>query len=183
MMHLKRFFLINNIFIFILATLFGLFFLPSAQASTTDGTIVTGGDIGFAWSNNAGWVNFGDTNGNVHVTDVKLTGDAWSKRRGWLNLQPTNSGVTNNGNGVLAGSAWGSSLGWVNFSGVTIDANGRFHGQATGVTIGTLTFDCDNCNVQTDWRPASSRVTASGGSVARSSPFSKIRPRVISYFG
>lgn len=142
----------------------------TALASTTVGTVVSGGTNGYAWSNQAGWINFAATNGNIQVTDAGLTGYAWNSNYGWINLSPTNSGVHNDGNGNLSGYAWGSSVGWVNFSGVTIDTNGKFHGQASGSIIGTLTFDCANCSVVTDWRPQSARslstpatLTPSGG--------------------
>lgn len=129
-----------------------------AHASTTDGTIDT--TLKYAWSNNVGWINFSPTNGDVHVTDSRLTGYIWDSHSGSINLAPTNGGVTNDGEGTLGGYAWSTGLGWINFSGVTIDSNGRFHGQATGTSIGILTFDCTHCAVVTDWRPVSVRTPA-----------------------
>src|SRR3989344_4787024 len=81
-----------------------------ALASQTDGTILTGANAGFAWSDNIGWVNFGASSGNVHLTDSGLTGYAWSDKSGWISLQPTNGGVTNS-DGTLLGYAWGTGLG------------------------------------------------------------------------
>lgn len=130
-----------------------------AIASGTDGTIISGGNAGYAWSNNGGWVNFAPTGGNIHITDTGITGYAWNQNYGWINMAPTNGGVTNNGNGILGGNAWGSSLGWINFSGVSVNSLGKFVGQASGAAIGTLTFDCANCSVVTDWRPVSARAT------------------------
>ena len=137
-----------------------LFLMPGirASASTSDGTILP--PYQYAWSNNSGWVNFGLSAGNVHVLANQLTGYAWAANHGWINLAPTNGGVTNNGIGGLGGWAWGEQLGWISFSGVTIDSSGRFHGQATGNVAGTITFDCDYCDVRTDWRPSSG---SSGG--------------------
>src|SRR3989338_2525548 len=86
----------------------GLVVSPS-YASQTDGTIITGGSAGFAWSTNVGWVNFGIANANVHVTDTGMTGSPWSSLRGWINLTTSNSGLTNNAEGTLGGYAWGSS--------------------------------------------------------------------------
>ncbi len=158
----------------LLLFLTALFLAKPVFASTTDGTISTGN----AWSANIGWIKFAATNGNVHVTDAGLTGHAWSDLYGWIKLNPTTSGVTNNGEGVLSGSAWGANIGWINFSGVTINSNGVFSGTATGDNTGAINFSCANCLVQTDWRPASARssgqqsngtafpVTASGGSGA-----------------
>ena len=150
-----------------------LFLMPGirASASTSDGTILPG--YTYAWSNNSGWVNFGLSAGNVHVLANQLTGYAWAANHGWINLAPTNGGVTNNGIGGLGGWAWGEQLGWISFSGVTIDSNGRFHGQATGNVAGTITFDCDYCDVRTDWRPTS---TSSGGPVPPEPPASTSTP-------
>ena len=141
-------------------TLF-IFTAPLARASETDGTIATGGNAGFAWSNNLGWVNFGIANGNIHITDSGIIGYAWNANDGWINMKPTNGGVTVAANGVLSGYGWGSGLGWINFSGVSINSSGKFVGQATGSILGTLTFDCTNCDVRTDFRPANFRTTPS----------------------
>ena len=131
-----------------------LFLAQPVFASTTDGTISTGD----AWSTNIGWLNFAATNGNVHVTDSVLTGYVWSRLYGWIKLNPANSGVTNNAEGTLSGSAWGENIGWINFSGVTISSAGLFAGTATGDNTGSINFSCTNCLVQTDWRPASTRT-------------------------
>ncbi len=131
----------------------GLMSLPLlALASTTDGTIDS--TYKYAWSENIGWVNFGTAAGNVHITDSALTGYAWSENYGWINLNPSTSGVKNNGEGALSGQAWGENLGWINFSGVGIDYNGNFSGSASGTVSGRVSFDCANCQVKTDWRPA-----------------------------
>ena len=119
----------------------------------------------YAWSENAGWITFGEPDGNVHVTDSLLSGSAWSANFGWIVLNPAAAGVMNNGEGVLSGQAWGENTGWVDFSGVTIDANGYFLGQANGVTTGQISFNCLNSlscgssdfKVRTDWRPRSAR--------------------------
>ncbi len=130
-----------------------------AYASETNGTILTPtANDGYAWSNQAGWVNFNTTNGNISITDSGITGYAWNSNYGWINMSPTNGGVTVAANGALSGYAWGSSLGWINFSGASINSSGKFVGQATGSIIGTLTFDCTNCSVITDYRPSSFRT-------------------------
>lgn len=140
-----------------LVSLLLVFLLPhGVRASQTDGTIDA--TLKYAWSNNAGWINFGAGSGNLHVTDTSLTGYAWSGNYGWIYMTPTNGGVTNNGEGDLGGFAWGAALGWIDFSGVSIDGTGNFHGTATGSIVGTLTFDCANCTVSTDWRPVSVRT-------------------------
>ncbi len=58
-----------------------------AFASITDGTIDS--TYKYAWSENTGWLNFGTTEGNVHVTDSALTGYAWAENIGWINLNPS----------------------------------------------------------------------------------------------
>jgi len=137
-------------------------FLPAAVlASTTDGTILLGHQ--YAWSSKSGWLNFGLSTGNVHVTDSRLSGYIWSGNNGWINLAPSNGGVSNTNAGILSGSAWGENLGWINFSGTTIDTSGRFHGTATGDLSGTVNFDCAFCDVTTDWRPETARIICGNG--------------------
>ncbi len=135
------------------------FLVKPVFASSDDGTISTGN----AWSSKIGWVNFAAASGNVHVTDVGLTGGAWNNLYGWIKLNSAGSGVKNNSEGVLSGSAWGVNIGWVDFSGVSIDANGVFSGTASGANVGTLNFSCAHCLVQTDWRAVSVRNAGQPG--------------------
>jgi len=132
--------------------------IPMVFASTTDGTV-----SGYAWSDQIGWINFGTTNGNVHITDSLVTGYAWNENTGRINLAPTTSGVANNSEGTLSGYAFAEGTGWINFSGVTVNSSGVFSGTATGDNNVTIYFSCNNCNVSTDWRPASSRSSGSTG--------------------
>ena len=141
-------------------------------ASTADGTV-----SGYAWSDKAGYINFGTSAGNIHVLDGSLSGYAWSSNYGWINLSPTQGGVSNDSEGNLSGYAWGENLGWIDFSEVTINSSGLFTGTAVGENSGTINFSCNNCNVTTDWRPASSRNTTpnnngggGGGSSGYASP-------------
>ncbi len=124
-------------------------------ASTSDGTIDSVSK--YAWADSGGWVNFGNSQGNVHVTDTAITGNAWVDNYGWIKLDATQSGVTNDGEGNLAGSAWGANMGWVDFENVTINSSGQFTGTASTDSIGEINFDCAHCQVITDWRPASVR--------------------------
>jgi hypothetical protein len=155
-----------------------VFLFPIASfASTSDGTIINQ----YAWGENVGWVNFLTTNGNIHVTDTAITGYAWDKNFGWINFAPTYSGVKNDGAGNLSGSAWSAGGGWINFDNVSINNSGKFEGIASGSVYGQLTFDCDHCNVTTDWRPSTTRATqvrstGDGGSfVANSTMQGEIR--------
>ena len=135
--------------------------LPAiAMASETDGTIDTTNK--YAWGENTGWVNFRAQDGNIHVTDSAVTGYAWDANYGWINFAPDQSGVMNDGAGNLSGFAWSAGGGWIDFSSVTINSSGQFTGIASGSVYGRLTFDCDNCNVTTDWWPASARSSDSG---------------------
>jgi Putative peptidoglycan binding domain len=136
-------------------------------ASTTDGTV----DLinKWAWSENAGWIDFAATSSNVHITDTTLTGYAYAENIGWIsfNCSNTNScatnayAVTNNGEGALSGYAWGENTGWVHFApssgGVTISSSGFFTGTAYSENIGWIVFNTDH-PVTTDWRPSSSRA-------------------------
>ncbi len=150
--------------IFVNLIIVAIAFIPAVSlASTTNGTIQNQ----YAWGENVGWVNFLPTDGNIHITDSVITGYAWDKNYGWINFAPTQSGVVNDGDGNLSGYAWSTGGGYINFSGVVINSSGKFTGIASGVTYGQLTFDCDQCNVTTDWRPSSVRpvtTTSSSGS-------------------
>ena len=138
------------------------------HASETSGTITGGANVGYAWSNQIGWINFGCDNCNVHVTDAGITGYGWNDAYGWINLSPDTGGISVADDGSLSGGAWGESTGWIYFSGVSISSVGEFTGQATGDGIGILTFDCNNCSVTTDYIPHDFRdtqepATSSGG--------------------
>jgi len=137
----------------------------TALASATDGTIDA--THRYAWSENAGWVDFGSVAGNVHVTDTALTGSAYGENIGWITLNPpTYGGVTNDGAGNLSGYAWSENAGWVDFSKVTIGTDGVFAGDAYGPNIGWIAFGTGNNEVLTDWRPASVRTPAPAPAVA-----------------
>ena len=161
---------INQISIFFICILFSIFYFLNSNivfASTTDGTIDN--TYKYAWSENAGWVNFGCSSCNVHIIDAGLTGFAWSQNYGWIILNPTTSGVKNDGEGNLSGYAWAEGFGWINFTGVTINTSGEFLGYATiEIDNSQISFNCvntDSCaasdfKVKTDWRPISARPVA-----------------------
>jgi hypothetical protein len=146
-----------------------------APASASTGTIDAVNR--YAWSANAGWLDFGTTQGNVQVTDSALTGYAWGENIGWISLNCSNDGscgsvsygVANDGSGNLSGYAWSANAGWINFDpaggGVVINpSTGVFSGYAWGEDFGWISFNCettDSCGtveyeVSTDWRPATS---------------------------
>ncbi|MDP3882668.1 MAG: hypothetical protein Q8Q48_01275 [Candidatus Staskawiczbacteria bacterium] len=145
------------------ALFFGFCFFAIATASETNGTIDSTNK--YAWSNNGGWVNFGATNGSVVITDSGISGYAWNENYGWINMSPANSGVSVSASGALSGSAWGQNTGWIDFTGTNINCSGQFTGQITNANdnIGTITFDCTNCDVSTDYRPQDCRETTPGG--------------------
>lgn len=146
-------------------------------ASNTDGTIDS--TSRYAYMESGSWIDFGNAQGNVHVTDTVLTGYAWSSEFGWISLNCSNDNscanvdykVSNDGNGILSGLAYGETIGWLNFktpnSGVTINSSGEFSGYAWGDQTGWVSFNCSNTNtcddvdyfVKTDWRPANSRAS------------------------
>ena len=112
----------------------------------------------WAWSTNAGWINFAPDNGGVTVFSDHLEGYAWAENIGWVrlgtcsgsscthtNTTAANYGVNNDGVGNLSGYAWGTNVGWINFNpsngGVTVDpATGSFDGYAWGENIGWIHF-------------------------------------------
>ncbi|MEI7498354.1 MAG: hypothetical protein WCK11_03670 [Candidatus Falkowbacteria bacterium] len=146
---------------FLLVLIFCMFGLISGfTALATTGTIDS--VYKYAWGENTGWINFGNSYGNVQVGDESLTGYAWSNNFGWINLHPTLAGVTNNLDGQLGGYAWGENLGWIDFTGVTIASSGEFFGYATiSSTNSHINFNCSNNNacsssdyrVKTSWQP------------------------------
>lgn len=158
----------KNLIITIIASIFitTVFVLP-VLASETDGTIDS--SYKHAWGENIGWINFGSSEGNVHITDSSLSGYAWGENVGWINLNPDYGGITNDGQGNLSGYAWGENVGWISFNpsggGVSIDSNGDFSGYAWGENVGWIIFNCSTTNscatvdykIKTDWRPQSVR--------------------------
>ena len=114
----------------------------------------------WAWSTNAGWINFNPANGGVTVYNDHLEGYAWAENGGWirlgaytgggthtyLNTSNTDYGVNRNtGTGALSGYAWSTTAGWVNFAptngGVTVSDAGVFSGYAWGENIGWIKFN------------------------------------------
>ena len=169
-MYLKKRIYITIFPLFIIVAIFLLFvcvgqrFVPKVFAFAAQNTI--DGTNKYAWSENAGWINFGTTQGNVTVTDAQLTGYAWSENAGWISLNCSNDNscgtasykVINDGYGVLSGYAWGENVGWINFNpaygGVTINSStGEFSGYAWGENTGWIVFNCStSACVKTDWR-------------------------------
>ena len=105
----------------------------------------------FAWSENAGWINFAPSNAVVTVTAGQgLSGYAWAENIGWIKLAAVGStygNTTTNDWGVklagktLSGFAWSENTGWINFApsngGVTI-SNGWFNGYAWSENVGWI---------------------------------------------
>lgn len=138
-------------------------------ASSTDGTIDSTNRYARFLDTNFGYIDFGLSAGNVHVTATAVTGYAWSEYAGWINLSPTYGGVTNTSSGVLSGYAWGENTGWINFNpstgGVSIDSSGIWSGYAWSQNFGWIVFNCSNLStcsstdfkVSTDWRHTTSQ--------------------------
>jgi len=154
-----------------------VFYENKVFASETDGTIDSSDK--YAWGENIGWLNFGTTEGDIHITDSALTGYIWGENIGWISLNCSNGEntcgtvdykVANDDEGTLSGYAWSENTGWINFNptygGVTINSSGEFLGYAWGENIGWIVFNCattDSCStvdykVKTDWRPQSART-------------------------
>jgi len=177
---------IKNTFL-TLSLMISLIFAWPVLASINEGTVDATDK--YAWSENAGWINFGTSEGNVRITDSGLTGYAWGENIGWISLNCSNDSscatvdykVANDENGNLSGYAWGENVGWVNFNpdhgGVSIGATGEFSGYAWGENVGWIVFNCANTNscatvdykVKTDYLPKSARPSASAPSLDVSS--------------
>src|SRR3989344_7501382 len=147
--------LIYVLFLTLLISGFFVVFNKSALASSTDGTIDS--TYKYAWGENIGWVNFGTSNGNVHVTDSALSGYALSETVGWINLED----VVNDGQGNLSGLAWGENVGYIKFNptngGGIINSSGEFTGSALGENIGWVNF-CGGYKGKTQWRAPRARA-------------------------
>ncbi len=125
----------------------------------------------YAWSTNAGWINFNTEHDSVTVKADHLTGFAWAENVGWIklgngssgpytNTSSGNWGVNNDGSGNLSGFGWSKNVGWVNFKPdgqgqVTIDADGNFDGYAWGENVGWIHFQnvSPAYKVATTWNP------------------------------
>jgi hypothetical protein len=114
----------------------------------------------WAWSTNAGWINFNLTvGGAVAVYGDHLEGYTWGENVGWIrlgthtgggpytysNTDAANYGVNRGSGGALSGYAWGTNVGWINFAptggGVTVDpGTGAFAGYAWGENIGWISL-------------------------------------------
>ncbi len=114
----------------------------------------------WAWSTNAGWINFNPTvGGSVAVYGDHLEGYIWAENVGWIrlgtttggspytyaNTDVTDYGVNRDNSGRLSGYAWGANVGWINFApfggGVTIDPQtGAFDGYAWGENVGWISL-------------------------------------------
>jgi hypothetical protein len=64
-----------------------LFVLSGAQFAVAEGNISDTNK--WAWSENAGWLNFRSSNGGVTVQDTYLSGYAWGENVGWIKLGHT----------------------------------------------------------------------------------------------
>ncbi|MDM8548647.1 hypothetical protein QUF72_01165 [Desulfobacterales bacterium HSG2] len=135
---------------------FGVPLLHSAMAEGSD-------TEKYAWSENAGWVNFRQDHGGATVHETHLSGYAWAENIGWIKLGGTGSGestpcyandsATNWGvnrvsdTGELSGYAWRGTAGWINFNSadlqgkkVTVDSDGNSEGYAWSENAGWIHF-------------------------------------------
>ena len=113
----------------------------------------------WAWSANAGWLNFNPAFGGVSVCADHLEGYAWGENIGWIrlgtfsgcaahtysNASTADYGVNKNSSGVLSGNAWSTNAGWIKFNpsfgGVTISPiSGSFDGYAWAENDGWIHF-------------------------------------------
>jgi hypothetical protein len=113
----------------------------------------------WAWSTNAGWINFNPSQGGVTVCADHLEGYAWAENLGWMrlgtfsgctahtysNTSAGDYGVNRDSSGNLSGNAWCTNAGWVKFDpafgGVTINPlTGTFDGYAWAENVGWIHF-------------------------------------------
>lgn len=117
----------------------------------------------YAWSENAGWINFrpGNGSGGAFIYDDHLDGYVWAENIGWVklggsvgggspdyyaNTSSTNWGVNSDASGNLSGYGWSENVGWINFDSanggpVTVNTStGNFDGYAWGENVGWVHF-------------------------------------------
>ena len=70
---------------------FFLAFLLSNTVFAASNDSVIDSTYKYAYGENIGWLNFGTTEGNVHVTDTALTGYVWGENVGWISLNCSNT--------------------------------------------------------------------------------------------
>ena len=124
----------------------------------------------YAWSENAGWISFSNSNGKVSAKlgeNGYLTGFAWSENVGWIkfahdpsvvpfaNTSATNWGVNVAADGKLSGYAWSENAGWIKFgtshSETAINlTNGEMSGYAWSENLGWISLKGSNYKVQFD---------------------------------
>lgn len=86
----------------------------------------TGDVSGYAWSEDLGWIDFGNNGGDNHVkVDMGsgvVTGVAYVSNTGaTIDFTNFNSNVkVDFATGTLSGYAWSEDLGWIDFSGATL---------------------------------------------------------------
>jgi len=133
-------------------------------------------DAKFAWSENAGWLNWRDANGsaddvrfrrvfNDPVNQGYLEGWIWSENLGWINVgdgdgpypntDHTNFGVNIRNDALVVGVAWSESVGWINFNtSFFIGADGarfvdnRFSGFAWSGNVGWILIGDDGVFIE-----------------------------------
>ena len=122
-------------------------------------TLIADGDQ-YAWSENAGWLNFKATGGSVQVHPDHLEGFIWHENLGWIRLGthtgggthsyandgPATYGINRNiSTGALSGYAWSENAGWLNFGASQGNAaadmtSGVFSGYVWGENIGWISL-------------------------------------------
>ena len=141
-----------------------LIFSSLTDAATGQSTIDS--EKPYAYSGNAGWIDFsGDTDG-VGISDTFLYGYAHGANFGWLhfgdgmpengraygNASDSDYGVNRDGAGNFSGYAYGANIGWVNFGWASLgDPNqprfdpdsGAFSGFVYSDTIGWILLGTD----------------------------------------
>ena len=70
----------------------------------------------YAWSENAGWINFTPNTGpGVSVGDSSVSGYAWSENFGWISFAPIagDRSTTKTGNGAAVNDhVYGAAMAW-----------------------------------------------------------------------
>lgn len=187
----------NNLKHIMLLGSFMLSSLPTLEALAEGNSKPIDEDKKYAWSSNAGWLNFRPQLSLVETVKIypdHLEGYVWGENIGWIklgsysggeehtykNTELDNWGVNNDGSGNLSGYAWSSNVGWINFApqcsdcpAVTINSTtGNFEGYAWSENVEWINFQ-SVYGVKSPTNPFQAQVpqTGAGGDDSRGLPW------------
>jgi len=124
----------------------GVVVTGDSSSTSADVQLPSGNVSGFAWSEQAGWIDFS----TVSVSANTFSGSAFGENIGWIDFNSQSGATlalsTNGAKRMFTGWTWGENAGWINFNtDVTnqayIDSTGAFKGKIWSENFGWISFD------------------------------------------